>query len=305
VCNLPGVRHLATISANPSSIGNVLAQLIASSSNAAPAPAATSASTTSSSAAPPSAGSGAAVFVTLSDQAKAAAATKLQTDSDAADRLQAFVDQQRANNAATKAGAPVSLQNILETNSEATNTPPASSQPTSASKVEVIVAQIKTLADANEPPPFQPFVPSKSLSNSLTVDGFTLTVETNASTQFYGTVLTGNGTNVFDDHFGQCDEAGGGSGAGPGVSISTAEVDNNEALDAVTVTRNVATASSTSISSSSTGSSSTSSVNAQSSSITFLVNYATGQISAVGSAASVSAQSSAASAPGAKHSTLA
>jgi len=305
-CAIAGVGLLASISANPPSIGNVLAQLIASSPSAPPAPDATSASTAPSSAATPSAGSGAAVFVTLSDQAKAAAATKVQSDSDTADRLQAFVDQQRANNAsAAKAGAPVSLQNILETNSEATNTPPASSQPNSASKVEVIVAQIKTLADANEPPPFQPFVPSKSLSNSLTIDGFTLTVETNASTQFYGTELTGNGTDVFDKHFGQCDEAGGGSGAGPGVSISTAEVDNNEALDAVTVTRNVASASSTSVSSSSTGSASTSSVNAQSSSITFLVNYATGQISAVGSAASVSAQSSSASAPGSRLSALA
>jgi ATPase subunit of ABC transporter with duplicated ATPase domains len=297
---------LATISANPPSIGNVLAQLIASSSSAPPAPAAASTSTASSSAAPPSAGSGAAVFVTLSDQAKAAAATKAQSDSDAADRLQAFVDQQRANNAsAAKAGAPVSLQNILETNSEAADTPPASSQPTPDSKVEVIVAQIKTLAAANEPPPFQPFVPSKSLSNSLTVDGFTLTVETNASTQFYGTELTGNGTQVYDKHFGQSDEAGGGTGAGPGVSISTAEVDNNEALDAVTVTRNIATASSASVSSSSAGSISTSSVNAQSSSITFLVNYATGQISAEGSAASVSARSSSVGTPGSTLSTLA
>ena len=189
-CAIAGVGLLASVSANTPSIGNVLAQLIASSSSAAPAPAATPTSTASSSAATPSAGSGAAVFVTLSDQAKAAATTKLQTDSDAADRLQAFVDQQRANNASNKSGAPVSLQNILETNSEATDTPPASSQPTSASKVEVIVAQIKTLADANEPPPFQSFVPSKSLSNSLTVDGFTLTVDTNASTQFYGTALT-------------------------------------------------------------------------------------------------------------------
>jgi hypothetical protein len=305
-CAIAGVGLLASISANPPSIGNVLAQLIASSSSAAPAPAATSTSTASSSAATPGAGSGAAVFVTLSDQAKAAAATKVQSDSDTADRLQAFVDQQRANNAsAAKAGAPVSLQNILETNSEATDTPPASSQPTTSSKVEVIVAQIKTLANANEPPPFQSFVPTKSLSNSLTVDGFTLTVETNASTQFYGTELSGNGTQVYDKHFGQSDEAGGGTGAGPGVSISTAEVDNNEALDAVTVTRNIATASSASISSSSTGSSSTSSVNAQSSSITFLVNYATGQISAEGSAASVSAHSTSASAPGSKLSTLA
>ena len=167
------------------------------------------------------------------------------------------------------------------------------------------MAQIKALADANEPPPFQAFVPTKSLSNSVTVDGFTLTVETNASTQFYGTELSGNGTQVYDKHFGPSDEAGGGTGAGPGVSISTAEVDNNEALDAVTVTRNIATASSASISSSSAGSISTSSVNAQSSSITFLVNYATGQISVAGSAASVSAQSTRVGSPGSALSTLA
>jgi hypothetical protein len=167
------------------------------------------------------------------------------------------------------------------------------------------VAQIHTLANANEPPPFQSFVPSKSLSNSLTVDGFTLTVDTNASTQFYGTALSGNGTLVLDKHFGSEDEAGGGTGAAPGVSISTAEVDNNEALDAVTVTRNIATASSASTSSSSAGSTSTSSVSAQSSSITFLVNYATGQISAVGSAASLSARSTSVGLPGSTLSTLA
>lgn len=291
---------MASISANPPPIGNLLAQLISSSSSSTPAtPAATS--TTSSSATTPSAGSGAAVFVTLSDQAKAAVATRAQSDQDAADRLQAYVDEQRAT---AKTSTPGSLQSILETNAQSTDTPPASAQPTTGAKVEAIVAQIKTLADANEPPPFQAFVPTKSLSNSLTVDGFTLTVATNASTQFYGTELTGNGTQVYDKHFGQCDEAGGGTGAGPGVSISTAEVNNNEALDAVTVTRNIATASSASASSSSTGSISTSSVNAQSASITFLINYATGQISAVGSAASVSARSTSVGAPGSTLSTL-
>jgi hypothetical protein len=289
---------VATISANAPSIGNLLAQLISGGSSTPPAPVATSVSSASSSAATPNAGSGAAVFVTLSDQAKAAVATKAQSDQDAADRLQAFVDEQRADSAGAKSGAPVSLQNILETNAQGTDTPPASSQPTTGSKVEAIVAQINTLADANEPPPFQSFVPSKSLSNSVTVDGFTLTVDTNASTQFYGTALSGNGTLVLDKHFGSEDEAGGGTGAAPGVSVSTAEVNNNEALDAVTVTRNIATASSASVSSSSAGSTSTSSVNAQSSSITFLVNYATGQISAEGSAASVSARSTSASAPG-------
>jgi hypothetical protein len=306
-CAIAGVGLLASISANPPSIGNVLAQLIASSSNAPPVPAATSTNSASSSAATPSAGSGAAVFVTLSDQAKAAAATKVQSDSDAADRLQAYVDEQRADNAATKAGAPVSLQNILETNTEATDTPPASTQPTTGAKVEAIVAQIKTLAAANEPPPFQPFTPTKSISNSVTVDGYTLTLSTNAGTQFYGVAVTGHGAQFYDDHFGPSD---GGSGdtapLPPGAEIGDQNVlNNNEAEDAIMITQNVATASSTSTSSSSKGSSSTSSVNAESLSITFEVNYATGQINVQQSAASVSAQSSAASAPGSRHSTLA
>jgi hypothetical protein len=308
-CAIAGVGLLASISANPPSIGNVLAQLIASSSSAPPAPDATSASTAPSSAATPSAGSGAAVFVTLSDQAKAAAVTKVQSDSDAADRLQAYADEQRANNAAAaKAGAPVSLQSILETNAQATDTPPASAQPTTGAKVEAIVAQIKTLASANEPAPFQTFTPTRSIfSNSATVDGYTLTLNTNAGTQFYGVTVTGNGVQFADDHFGP-DHGGTYNNAPlpPGVAIGDQNgLNNNEAEDAIMITQNVASASSTSSSSSSKGSSSTSSVNAESLSITFEVNYATGQINVQQSAASVSAQSSAASAPGSRHSTLA
>jgi hypothetical protein len=197
--------------------------------------------------------------------------------------LQAYVDAHRGKGAGT------------------TSTPSSNSQPaTGTTKVAAIVAQIKTLASANEPPPFQPFTPTKSISNSLTVDGFTLSLRTNASTQFYGTVLTGNGTQISNDHFGPSAGFSGGGG-GPGVSVSTQMVDNNEALEAVTVSRNVATASSASVSSSA-GSASISSVNAQSSSITFLVNYATGQISAAGSAESVSAQSTSVGSPGSTHS---
>ncbi len=157
---------------------------------------------------------------------------------------------------------------------------------------------------ANEPSPFQSFTPTKSLSSSLTFDGYTLTADTNASTQFYGVELTGNGTDVFDKHFGPSDEAGGGTGALPGTSVSTAMVDNNEALEAVTVTQNIATASASTVSSSA-GSASTSSVNALSSSITFLVNYATGAISVEQTAASASAQAAKVSAPGSVLSTLA
>jgi hypothetical protein len=296
---------LTTISATTPSIGDALAQLISGGSSGSLTPAAIGADSASSSTAASTGNSGPATVVTLSDQAKAAAATKAQSDQVAADNLQAYVEAHRVTGNATNVAPTSALQSILEANTPSTATPPADAQPTTSAKVAAIVAQIKTLANANEPPPFQSFVPSKSLSNSLTVDGFTLTVDTNASTQFYGTALSGNGTLVLDKHFGSEDEAGGGTGAAPGVSVSTAEVNNNEALDAVTVTRNIATASSASISSSPAGSISTSSVNAQSSSITFLVNYATGQISAEGSAASVSARSTSVGPPGSTLSTLA
>jgi len=303
---------VTAISAAAPSIGDTLAQLISGGSSAALTTAATSTNAASAPTTTSSAGYGAATFVTLSDQAKAAAAAKVQSDATAADNLQAYVSRvqdnaaaQRVSSNAGKSTATDSLQNILDTNNQPAATPATGAQPaTGRSKVAAIVAQIQTLANANEPPPFQSFVPSKSLSNSLTVDGFTLTVDTNAGTQFYGTALSGNGTLVLDKHFGSEDEAGGGTGAAPGVSVSTAEVNNNEALDAVTVTRNIATASSASISSSA-GSVSTSSVNAQSTSITFLVNYATGKINVAQSAASVSAQSTSVGAPGSTLSTLA
>jgi hypothetical protein len=279
---------LISISAATPSIGDTLAQLISGGSNGASTPAAASTDTSSASTPASTDNSGPAAFVTLSEQAKAAAAQRAVSDQAAAEQLQAFVAAHRVNGSG----------------SQQADTQTASPQPTSSSKVAVIVAQIKTLASANEPPPFQSFTPTKSVSNSLTVDGFTLTLETNASTQFYGTELTGNGTQVYDKHFGPSDEAGGGTGAGAGVAISSEELDNNEALEAITVTRNVATASSASVSSSA-GSASISSVNAQSSSITFLVNYATGQISAEGTLASVSARSSSVGSPGSTLSTLA
>jgi hypothetical protein len=147
---------------------------------------------------------GPATFITLSDQAKAAAAARAQSDQTAADNLQAYVEAHRVNSTGTT-GTPTSA-----------STEPASSQPTTGSKVEAIVAQIKALADANEPQPFQPFTPTKSLSNSATVDGYTLTLDTNAGTQFYGMELSGNGAQIYDKHFGPSDQAIGGGGEPPG-----------------------------------------------------------------------------------------
>jgi hypothetical protein len=281
---------LTTISATSISVS--LVQLISGGSGATPSPAAAA---TNSAAPSTTASSGAAAFVTLSDQAKAAAATKAESDQVAADTLQAYVEAHRVNSSGTPA----------TTTASDTSTGSTGTQPAAGSKVEAIVAQIKVLANANEPPPFQAFTPTKSLSSSVTFDGYTLSLQTNASTQFYGVEVSGNGAQVFDKHFGPSDEAGGGSGVPPGVAIGTAMVDNNEAEEAITISRNVATASSASVSSSSAGSISTSAVSAQSSQITFLVNYATGQISVAQSAASVSAQATRVNPPGSTLSTLA
>jgi hypothetical protein len=295
---------LTTISATAPSIGDALAQLISGGSGGPLTPVATSTNSASSSTTTSTGGLGPATVVTLSDQAKAAA--KAQSDQAAADRLQAYVEAHHVNgnDTGTKTTATGSLQSILDASTQPTGT---DAQPTTgSSKVAAIVAQIKTLADANAPQPFQPFTPTKSLSNSVTVDGYTLTLDTNAGTQFYGIEVTGNGAQFYDKHFGPSDGAIGDTASPPpGVEIGGGMANNNEAIDAITITQNIATASSASASSSSGGSISTSSVNAQSSSITFLVNYATGQISVEGSAASVSAQATRIGSPGSTLSTLA
>ncbi len=276
---------MTTISVPAPSIGASLVQLIAGGADTTPA-----ATSPDSAASPGAASSGPATFVTLSDQAKAAAVARIQSDQVAAANLQAFVEAHRLNSNGTGPATTAT------SDTSATGAPP-----TTGSKVEAIVAQIDTLAGANAP---QPFTPTRSLSNSVTVDGYTLTLDSNASTQSYGIELSGNGVQAFDQHFGPGDGAAGGSGASAGVGIDAGNPNNNGAVDAITITRNTATASSASLSSSA-GSISTSSVSAQSSSITFLVNYATGQISVEQSAESVSAQSTRISSPGSTFSALA
>jgi hypothetical protein len=300
---------MTAISTTTPSITNTLAQLISGGSSDTSTPTATGGNSAASSTPSSQSNSGPATFVTLSDQAKAAVA-RAQSDQAAADNLQAFVEAHHVNPAdiGTKANAVGSLESLLggstqETGAQAAN-PPSSS---SGAKVEAIVGQITSLADANEPQPFQPFqpfTPTKSLSNSVTVDGYTVTLDTNASTQDYGIQLSGNGVQAYSKHFGSGGDFGEVSAPPPGVSVIAGNMSNNRAVDGFTITQNVATASSASISSSA-GSAAATAVNAQSSSITFLVNYATGQITVQQSLASVSARSTATGSPVSTLSTLA
>jgi hypothetical protein len=269
------------------SIGASLTQLSSDDSGGLAAPATTDATSDASSTSGSSAGSGPAAYFTLSDQAKANLA--------ATNRLDAYVDAYRNGIAHTggEVNAVDSLLGFLDPDAQGTQST------TGGSNSEATTLQIPAITDGNQPQPFQTFTPTRTVSNTVTYDGYTLSLNADAGTQWYGIELNGNGLHAYDKHFGPSDQAGGASGVTPGTEVSIGLPDsNNEAIDAITVTRNSATASSASVSSSAGGSASTSSASAQSSSITFLVNYATGQISVAQSAASVSAQSSQSTWPG-------
>jgi hypothetical protein len=278
-----GRSQVTAISTTASSIGASLTQLLSDDSSGPP-PATTTTTSDAPSISGSSGGDGPAAYFTLSDQAKANLA--------ATNRLDTYVDALRAGVALTSSetDAVDGLLGLLGASVQGT---------TGGSNSETTSLQIPTITDDNQPPPFQTFTLTKDISKSVTYDGYTLTLNTDSGTQWYGIQLSGNGIQAYDKHFGTSDSAGGASGITPGTEVSIGLPNsNNEAIDAITVTRNSATASSASVSSSAGGSASTSSVSAQSSSITFLVNYATGQISVAQSATTVSAQSSQATLPG-------
>lgn len=282
---------MSAISTTALSIGTSLTQPGAGDSGGLPALGTTNTTSDTSSTAESNGGSGPAAYFTLSDQAKANLA--------ASSRLDAYADAHRggATLSSDETNTVAGLLGLLDTRG---------TQPTGGSNSETTTLQIPTIANGDEPPPFQTFTPTKTLSNTVTYDGYTLTLDADAGTQWYGIELNGNGVHAYDKHFGPSDQASGASGVTPGTEVSIGLPNsNNEAIDAITVTRNSATASSASVSSSAGGTASTSSVSAQSSSITFLVNYATGQISVAQSATAVSAQSSQASSPGSIVSTVA
>jgi hypothetical protein len=134
------------------------------------------------------------------------------------------------------------------------------------------------------------FVPTRSMSTSLTLGGFTVSVQSDPSRLYSQVDVSGNGVSTWSKHFWPSDGASGGSASPAGISVSIGSNPNNEAEDIVTITQDEATATSVSASSSK-GSAAVAAVSARSSSMTFVVNYATGQITATQSSEAVSALS--------------
>src|ERR1700761_6102559 len=108
------------------------------------------------------------------------------------------------------------------------------------------------------------FVPTKSMSTNVTLDGFTVSVQSDPSRLYSEVAVSGNGVSTFSKHFWPSAMASGGSGSPPGISVSIGSNPNNSAEDIVTITQNEATATSESASSSK-GSATAAAVSARSS----------------------------------------
>jgi hypothetical protein len=232
--------------------------------------------------------------VDLSDHAKAVLA-QAQKDQVLANELQAFVQSNRSSGGTAKnsiSGQSTQSQstsgqvadNVMQEFDQLTGQTTAAStgqtgdnQPSSADGWGSIFPGV--------------FVPTKSMSRSVTLGGFTVSVQSDPSRLYSEVDVSGNGVSTWSKHFWPSDGASGGSASPPGISVSIGSNPNNSAEDLVTITQNEATATSESASSSSKGSAAVAAVSARSSSITFVINYATGQITAAQSSETVSALS--------------
>jgi hypothetical protein len=235
--------------------------------------------------------------VTLSDHAKAVLA-QAQKDQVLANQLQSFVQSNRS-------ASGTSNNSISGQSNQSSSTPSQAAdqvmqefdrltgQTTAASTAQQTDGSNSAASSASGWSSVFPgvFVPTKSMSTSVTLGGFTVSVQSDPSRLYSEVAVSGNGVSAFSKHFWPSAMAFGGSGSPPGINVSIGANPNNSAEDIVTITQNQATATSASASSSTGSSAAVAAVSAQSSSMTFVINYATGEITAAQSSESVSARS--------------
>jgi hypothetical protein len=277
----------AIAATNSSSDYSAIASLLSSglSSQAGPAPQAAQSSASPS--------SGPTDSVDLSDHAKAVLA-QAQKDQVLANELQAFVQSNRSSAGTGKnstsgqstqnPSTPAQIAgNVMQEFDQLTGQTIAASTPQQTGGSNSADGWNSIFPDV--------FVPTKSMSTSVTLGGFTVNVQSDPSRLYSEVAVSGNGVSTFSKHFWPSDMASGGSASPPGISVSIGSNPNNSAEDIVTIAQNQATATSASASSSTKGSATVAAVSAKSSSITFVINYATGQITAAQSSETASALS--------------
>jgi hypothetical protein len=232
-------------------------------SNSSDASAADSASPTTQSAPgsdPNSSDRGPATSVQLSDKVKAILA-QASSDAVVAARLENFVQSQRTNNAATSQSPSGD----------------SSSSTTQTTDVNQAFAQ---LTDSSAQPADDSSGPVEAVhdfSNGVKFNGFTLGVVASAESGSSRIELIGpNGLSFFDFRFGTSDEASGASGVKDGMSVSSSQHGN---VEYVTISQSEAAAASTTVSTGDQTASNSAAI-AQTSKVTFAIDFSTGSIQA-------------------------
>ncbi len=225
----------------------------------------------SSSGAVPGNDRGPATNVVLSDKVKSILA-RATTDQDVADRLKAFVEAQRPDDAASNSKG--SDGSKPDANKNAVN-----------DVFKRLTAGSQATDNADD---FSPVEAGHDFSNGAQFEGFTLSVAARARDGSFRTELVGpDGLSFFDFRFGHSGEVTGFSGLKPGTSAASHQQGN---VEYITLTENDAAGLSTTVSTDA-GTVSTNAVAVHSSQITFAIDFTTGAIQATKSEALIASAS--------------
>jgi len=274
-----GVYPMSVIGAATSSASDI-SPLLANSSDASPETG-TSGSVTSD--ATGNSGRDPATRVDLSDKVKAILACA-STDQDVADRLKAFVEAHRINNA----------------DGSAQDTSPSSGQ-SAETDVNKGFEQLSggTSADDDSDSPVQV---AKNFATGLTADGYTISAIARASDGSYQVQIVGpDGEGFLDRRFGTTGEFSTVGGIGPGVVAQSYERGNKEYI---TFSESEAAAVNVTASSDA-GMVSATSTGTHTASTTFVVDFSTGAISMLQSESTSISTTAQISQPGSGSSTIA
>jgi len=251
---------MSTIGTATSYASDISALLLSNSSDASTADSASPTTQSAPASDPSGSDRGPATSVQLSDKVKAILA-QASSDAVVAARLENFVQSQSANNAATPQSS----------NGD------SSSSTTQPTDVNQAFAQLTGSSAQPADDSSGPVEAAHDFSNGVKFGGYTLGVVASAESGSSRIQLIGpNGLSFFDFRFGTSDEVSGASGVGPGTSISSSQQGN---VEYITISQSEAASASTTVSTGNQTASSSAAI-AQTSQLTFAIDFSTGSIQA-------------------------
>jgi hypothetical protein len=251
---------VSAIGATTSYASDISALLLSNSSDASTADPASPTTQSAPASDPNSSDRGPATSVQLSDKVKAILA-QASSDAVVAARLENFVQSQSTNSAATSQSSDSD----------------GSSSTTATTDVNQAFAQLTDSSAQPDADSSGPVEAAHDFSNGVKFGGYTLGVVASAESGSSRIQLIGpNGLSFFDFRFGTSDEASGASGVGPGTSISSSQQGN---VEYITINQSEAASASATVSTGNQTASSSAAI-AQTSQVTFAIDFSTGSIQA-------------------------